>query len=180
MAKNDHACRQAGKIVLYKDKQGKVELRADTDKETLWATQAQIAQLFETTPQNITVHIKKIYGSGELDEKATCKEYLQVQKERSRAVKRKIMHYNLDVIIAVGYRVNSMKATQFRIWATGILREYLIKGFTIDKRKLADSPERVEGLREAVAFMESNEYPGKVKGKVTLKVVKHLETKDEE
>jgi len=92
--------------------------------------------LFDTTPQNITIHLKNIFESGELEEGATCKEFLQVQMEGGREVSRKQKMYNLDVIISVGYRVNSAKATQFRIWATKTLKEYIIKGFVLDDNRL--------------------------------------------
>jgi hypothetical protein len=99
----------------------------------------------------------------------------QVQIERGRAVKRKIDFYNLDAIIAVGYRVNSKQATKFRIWATRILRDYLINGFVINQSKLASSTERLEGLHETMALLESKKYRGKVKGKLTLRLSKDME-----
>jgi len=106
------------------------------EDETLWLTQAAMAELFQTTPQNITIHLKAIHKEGELLEKATCKESLQVQTEGGRKVNRKRKFYNLPAIIAVGYRVNSTRGTQFRIWATERLNEYLVKGFTMDDERL--------------------------------------------
>jgi hypothetical protein len=106
------------------------------DGETVWLTQAQMAELFQTTPQNITLHLKAIYSEGELNEAATCKDYLQVRQEGNRRVSRALRHYDLKVIIAVGYRVRSTRGTQFRIWATERLREYLVKGFTMDDARL--------------------------------------------
>jgi hypothetical protein len=100
-------------IVIYTDPKGNVELMADVEKETIWATQAQIANLFDTTPQNITIHLQNIYDEKELKKNSTCKEFLQVRKEGARAVQRAIEYYNLDAIIAVGYRVNSKKPPSF-------------------------------------------------------------------
>ena len=164
-------------IVIYQGKDGEVELRADVENDTIWATQAQVSDLFDTTPQNITLHLKNIYNEGELTLEATCKESLQVQKEGGRALKRKTKFYNLDAIIAVGYRVNSKKATLFRIWATGVLREYLKNGYALQKSKLHESPEALEGLDEALTLLKSEKYSGKLKGSITLKVTKKLEPK---
>ena len=99
-----------------------------------------MAQLFQTTPQNVTMHIQTIYEEGELAETATCKEFLQVRKEGTREVKRVLKHYSLDVILAVGYRVRSLRGTQFRRWATERLREYLVKGFVMDDERLKNPP----------------------------------------
>jgi hypothetical protein len=162
-------------IVIYEDKNGNVELRADIEKDTIWATRIQIAQVFETTPQNISLHLGNIYSEGELEEVATRKKSFLVQKEGGRATKRSIDAYNLDAIIAVGYRVNSKKATQFRIWATGVLREYLKQGYALNRYKLDKSPEALEGLDDAMDLIESKKYPGKLKGKIVIKLTKTLE-----
>jgi hypothetical protein len=105
-------------IQLYTSEDGQVQLEIQFEQETLWLTQAQIADLFEVNPQNITMHLQNVYAEGELAEAATCKESLQVQVEGTRQVKRQRKTYNLDAVISVGYRVNSSRATQFRIWAT--------------------------------------------------------------
>ncbi len=123
-------------FILYTTPEGEVKLNVLLQDETIWLTQKAMGVLFDTTPQNITIHLKNIFESGELDEEATCKEILQVQMEGSREVARKQKMYNLDVIISVGYRVNSTKATQFRIWATKTLKEYIIKGFVMDDNRL--------------------------------------------
>ncbi len=162
-------------IVIYQAQDGKVELRADIEKDTIWAAEAQIAELFATTQQNVNLHLKNIYLEGELDKRATHKESLYVQKEGTRGIKRQISSYNLDAIIAVGYRVNSKKATQFRIWATGVLREYLKNGYAFNKYKLDKSPESLVGLYDAVALLESKDVTGKLKGTITLKLTKYLE-----
>jgi prophage maintenance system killer protein len=124
-------------MVVYQAKSGAIELRGDFSRETVWATQAQMAKIFGTTSQNITIHLRRIYGDKELFEKATCKEFLQVQKEGSREIRRVQKHYNLDAIISVGYRINSRTGTKFRQWATKTLREHITKGYTIDRRRVA-------------------------------------------
>ncbi|PJC49112.1 death-on-curing protein [Candidatus Nomurabacteria bacterium CG_4_9_14_0_2_um_filter_32_10] len=123
-------------IVIYQAKNGAIELRGDFQQETVWATQAQIAQLFEVTSQNVTLHLNNIFKDKELDIKTTCKESLQVQIEGKRKVERTIKFYNLDAIIAVGYRISSIMGTNFRIWATKTLREHITKGYTINKKQI--------------------------------------------
>ena len=104
--------------------------------QTIWLTQHEIAGLFQTTPQNITIHVRSIYDDGELFEPATCKESLQVRLEGDRQVQRSVKLYNLDLILAIGYRVRSLRGTQFRQWATAHLREYLVKSFVMDDQRL--------------------------------------------
>lgn len=124
------------KFILYATPNGDVRVDVFLENDTLWLTQKAMGLLFNTTPQNITTHIKNIFEANELQELATCKEILQVQKEGERQVSRIQKMYNLDIIISVGYRVNSSKATQFRIWATNTLKEYIIKGFVLDDKRL--------------------------------------------
>jgi prophage maintenance system killer protein len=126
-------------VVIYQTKSGALELRGDLAKETVWATQAEIAQVFEVSPQNITLHLKNIYKDKELEIESTCKESLQVQNEGHRQVLRKVKTYNLDVMIAVGYRVNSVIGTNFRIWATKTLREHITKGYTLNRKRVAQN-----------------------------------------
>ena len=128
-----------GEFLLYQTTDGRTRIQCRFQGETIWLTQQQMAELFQTTPQNITLHLKNLYREGELDKAATCKKYLQVQTEGDRQIRRNLKHYNLDAIISVGYRVNSVRGTQFRIWATGRLREYLVKGFTMDDERLKDA-----------------------------------------
>ena len=123
-------------IEVYKIEKGEVILNVDGKEETIWATQAQIAQLFDVKPQNITYHLRNIYNENELNEDRTCKESLQVQDEGGVSVRRKVKMYNLDAIISVGYRVNSKKATDFRVWSTKVLHNYLTKGVAINERRL--------------------------------------------
>lgn len=127
---------QQNNFLIYSTPNNDVRVDVFVQDETVWLTQKSLAQLFDTTPQNITTHLKNIYEDAELLEEATCKEFLQVQMEGSREVSRKTKFYNLDAIISVGYRVNSSKATQFRIWATQTLKEYIIKGFVLDDSRL--------------------------------------------
>jgi hypothetical protein len=124
------------KFILYTAPNGAVRVDVLLENESVWVTQKSMGLLFDTTPQNITVHLKNIFESGELEQDATCKEILQVQKEGERMVSRNQKYYNLDAIISVGYRVNSTKATQFRIWATQALKEYIVKGFVLDDQRL--------------------------------------------
>ena len=123
-----------GQLLIYND--GGLKLQVRLDGQTVWLTQAQMAELYQTTPQNITLHVQGIYDDGELPEEATCKEYLQVRQEGSRQVQRALKHYSLDMILAVGYRVRSPRGTLFRQWATTRLRELLIKGFTLDDERI--------------------------------------------
>lgn len=127
-------------LLIYQTEDGKTKIDVRLENETVWMTQKAIAELYQTTPQNITLHIKNIYEEGELEENSTCKNYLQVQTEGNRTVQRNSRHYNLEMIIAVGYRVRSSRGTQFRQWATERLNEYLVKGFTMDD-------ERLKGMR---------------------------------
>ena len=126
----------AESVVLYTTPDGAVTVNALIKNETLWLTQAAMAELFGVGSQAITKHLKNIYAEGELSLEATCSKMEQVQNEGNRQVSREISFYNLDAIIAVGYRVNSARATHFRIWATGVLREYIIKGFALDDNRL--------------------------------------------
>jgi len=127
-------------LILYQTEDGRTRIHCRFEGETIWLTQAQMAKLFQTTPQNITLHLRDIFAEGELAEEATCKEYLQVRQEGQRQVTRSLRHYNLDAILAVGYRVRSHHGTQFRQWATARLREYLVKGFTMDDERLKNPP----------------------------------------
>ena len=121
------------KIVIYQAEDGKTQLDVKLENETVWLTQAQMTELFQTTKQNISLHINNIFEEGELNSKATVKEYLTVQHEGKRTVRRKVKYYDLDVIISVGYRVKSIRGTRFRQWATSVLRDYLIRGYAINQ-----------------------------------------------
>ncbi len=127
---------EKAEIIIYKDEasQSDFQIEVRVEDDTVWLTQAQMAELFDATKQNVSLHIRNTFNEGELTQNATVKEYLTVQTEGNRKVKRKVLYYNLDVIISVGYRVKSLRGTQFRIWATKILREFLLKGHTLTYR----------------------------------------------
>jgi len=122
-------------IAFYQSPDGSVNIEVLYAEENIWLTQKKMAELFDTTPQNITQHLKNIYAEGEADQTATCKDFLQVQKEGEREVKRNTSLYSLEAIIAVGYRVNSERGTQFRQWATEILKSYIHKGYALDSNR---------------------------------------------
>lgn len=126
-------------VIIYQGKDGGIELKGDITKETVWATQAQIAEVFGIERSVITKHLRNIYKEGELEHKATCANFAQVQTEGKRQVERQIEYYNLDAILSVGYRVNSKLATQFRKWATQILKQHLIAGYTINRSRIAQN-----------------------------------------
>ena len=119
-------------IIIYQTQDGQTKIDVRLKNETVWLTQNQMAELFQTTKQNVSSHIKNIFEEGELSENSTVKDYLTVQQEGNRKVSRNISYYNLDVIISVGYRVKSLRGTQFRIWATQVLKEYMKKGFALN------------------------------------------------
>lgn len=126
----------SGEFLLYTTEDGKSRVECRFENETLWLSQALMAELFETTPQNITLHLKALYEDREIDPEATCKDYLQVRSEGGREVKRQVKHYNLEAILAIGFRVRSTRGSQFRRWANTRLQEYLVKGFTMDDERL--------------------------------------------
>jgi hypothetical protein len=123
-------------IIIYQTENGQTKIDVKLENETVWLTQKLMAELFQTTPQNITIHLKNIFEEGELQENATCKDFLQVRQEGNRIVERTQKFYNLDAIISVGYRIKSHIATKFRIWATQHIKEYIVKGFVIDDERL--------------------------------------------
>lgn len=129
-----------GELLFYTSKDGKVKMEIHVENETIWMSQQMMAELFQTTKQNISLHIANITQCGELQETGTVKENLTVRKEGNRTVQRKVVFYNLDWIISVGYRVNSVRGTQFRIWATQQLSELMRKGFVLDKERLKNPP----------------------------------------
>lgn len=125
-------------VQIYQSEDGQLELKIAFDHETVWLTQVQMAELFDTSADNISLHLKNIYTSQELDEQATAEDFSVVRQEGQRQVQRKLKHYNLDAIISVGYRVNSSRATQFRIWATRTLKQHLVQGYTLNQRRLQE------------------------------------------
>ena len=125
-----------GNILIYQSEDGRTHIDVRMEQETVWLTQQQMAELFQTSRTNVVEHIQHIYEEGELFQEATCRNFRQVQQEGNRMVSREIPFYNLDMIISLGYRIRSVIATRFRQWATKRLNEYIVKGFTMDDERL--------------------------------------------
>ena len=151
VAKTQTSINGGGEVVLYEAPDGEVRLDVRLEQETVWLTQRQMATLFETTPENVLMHLKNVYGEGELVETGTTKDFLAVRTEGRRRVRRKLKHYNLDAIISVGYRVNSKRGVRFRQWATGVLREHIVKGYTLNAQRLAERG--VDEIEQAVGLL---------------------------
>jgi len=141
------------KIEIYKSKDNQIELQVQMDSDTVWLTQEQMEYLFQTTKQNISLHINNVFSEKELDKNSTVKESLTVRTEGKRQVKRKIQFYNLDVIISVGYRVKSQRGTQFRQWATQRLKDYLVQGYAINEKRLVQKQQEVEYLKTGIRIL---------------------------
>lgn len=141
---------QKSQIIIYTNEAGETKLEVRMENETVWLTQKLMAELFQTTPQNITIHLKNIFEEGELNEAATCKDFLQVGKEGSRVVERNQKFYNLDAIISVGYRIKSAIATRFRQWATQHIKEYIVKGFVMDDERLKNPDLQYDYFEELI------------------------------
>jgi hypothetical protein len=145
-------------IVIYNTEDGKVSFDVNLDTDTVWLTQKQISELFGTKVPAISKHIKNIFDEGELFKTTTVSKMEIVQKEGSREVKRNAEIYNLDMVLSIGYRVNSKRATQFRQWATRVLREYMIKGYSFNERRIkaleADNKQLKEKMSEVAAFID--------------------------
>lgn len=137
-------------IVIYQSEDGQTQVDVRLENETVWLTQAQMVELFQTTKQNVSLHVGNVFREGELEQESTVKEYLTVQKEGERKVSRKVKYYNLDVIISVGYRVKSKRGTAFRIWANNVLKQYLIKGYAVNERM---RKEQIGELRQLVGML---------------------------
>lgn len=142
-----------GEIVIYQTEDGRATIDVKLENNTIWLNQYQMADLFETDRSSLTKHIKNIYKSGELSQEATCAKIAQVQKEGNRTIKRNIEHYNLDLIISVGYRVNSLRGTQFRIWANEILKSYLVKGYAVNENRLKEQSRQLEELKQTLKLL---------------------------
>jgi len=140
-------------IKIFQVAGGQTEIEVTLNKESVWLSQKQMSELFEKDTDTIGLHLKNIYQSGELEEDATAEESSVVQKEGTRSVKRNIKIYNLDAIISVGYRVNSKRGTQFRIWANQILKQYLIKGYSLNEKLLARKNQRLQELQDAAKML---------------------------
>lgn len=158
-------------IQIYTSQDGLILLEVSLESETVWLTQAQMAELFDVTPQAITIHLKNIYAENELDEILTCKDFLQVQKEGNRIVSRKRKSYNLDAIISVGYRISSKRATQFRQWATRTLKQHLVEGYTLNEKRLQELGIQFSQAVELLSQTLKNQALVKANGEAVLQVV---------
>ena len=138
-------------VIIYRSEDGTIQLEVQLHEETVWLTRPQMALLFNTTPQNVTMHIGNIYTEEELDENSTSKDFLLVQKEGNRSIKRRAKFYDLDVIISVGYRVKSKRGTQFRKWANAVLKDYLLRGYAVNQR-FERLEQRVSKTEEKIDF----------------------------
>lgn len=139
---------QQSQFLIYQTEDGRVKIDVRFENDSVWLTQQMMADLFQTSRQNVTLHISNIYAEGELQSEATRKEYLLVRQEGERHVRRNVEHYNLDMIISVGYRVKSHVATRFRIWATQQLREFIVKGFLLDDERLKNPDQPFDYFEE--------------------------------
>ena len=135
---NETSEHSGGEVVLYQSPDGEVCLEVRLERESIWLTQRQMAELFDTSTDNVGLHLKNVFTEGELTEEATTEDSSVVQVEGGRRVRRSVKHYSLDAVISVGYRVNSARGTQFRIWATRTLREHLLRGYTLNERRLRE------------------------------------------
>ncbi len=140
-------------IVIYQTSDNQTQVEVQFEGETFWLNQHQLAELFDTDRTSILKHLQNIYATGELAEDATCAKFAQVRQEGKRMVKREIVHYNLDAILSVGYRVNSKRGTQFRQWATQRLKDYLLQGYAINEKRLAEKQQQVEYLKTGIRIL---------------------------
>jgi len=144
---------QSNNIIIYQTPSGKTQIDVQLQNNTIWLTQKAMGELFECSTDNISLHLKNIYKEQELSKDSTTEDFSVVQKEGSRKIKRTKTFYNLDAIIAVGYRINSKKATQFRIWATNVLKQYLVSGYAINEKRLAEKQEQIEVLKNSLNLL---------------------------
>lgn len=140
-------------ITIYKTEDDKTEIQVKLENDTVWLNQYQLEDLFQTNRTSIVKHIRNVYNTGELEEGSTCAFFAQVQTEGKRRITRNVKYYNLDLIISVGYRVNSKRGTQFRIWANKILKDYLINGYSINENRLRQQNEQLRQLQESVKLL---------------------------
>ena len=160
------------KIVIYQTEDGQTQIDVRLENETVWLTQAQMVELFQTTKQNVSLHVGNVFKEGELEQEATVKEYLTVQNEGNRKVTRKVKYYNLDVIISVGYRVKSKRGTAFRIWARQIIKDYLVKGYAVNERIRKEQIAELRQLVQVVGRAINNqELPKTTESQDLLNVV---------
>lgn len=153
----DGAQHPTGEILLYTSPDGEVQLDVRLQDDTLWMTQQMMAELFQTTVQNIIMHVGNVYQESELQREGTCKDFLQVRTEGRRTVRRPVNFYNLDMILSVGYRVNTRRGTQFRIWATQRLREYLLRGYVVHEKRMQQLGQVVRVMRRAADRLDARQ-----------------------
>ena len=140
-------------IEIYQANDGSTQINVQFEQDTVWLTQAQMAELFGKGRTTITEHIQNVFSENELVQEATCRKFRQVRSEGNRTIEREIEHYNLDVIISVGYRVKSKQGTQFRIWANSILKEYLVKGYAVNEKRLVQKEQEVQLLKNGIQIL---------------------------
>lgn len=158
-------------IQLFTSADGQAQLQVALEHDTLWLSQAQMGELFDTTPENVLMHLKNIFNDGELAEQATTKDFLVVRQEGARQVRRRIKHYSLDAIISVGYRVSSARATQFRQWATRVLQAHLVEGYTLNQRRLAERGIEFEQAVSLLSRTLANQQLVNDQGRAVLQVI---------
>jgi prophage maintenance system killer protein len=158
-------------IQIFTSADGQVQLNIKLEQETLWLSQLQMGNLFETSPENVLMHLRNIFTDQELDETATAKDFLVVRQEGKRQVQRQIKHYNLDAVISVGYRVNSSRATQFRIWATRTLKQHLVDGYTLNQSRLQARGVEFEQVIQLLTHTLTNQQLVQPEGSAVLSVI---------
>lgn len=149
--KNSSSQNSLSNIEIYQSEDGQADIRVQFDNDSVWLNRHQLAELFDRDVKTVGKHINNVFKEGELDEGATVAKFATVQVEGSRQVERQVEHYNLDVIISVGYRVKSKRGTQFRIWATGRLRDYLLKGYALNKQRFEKNAKK---LKQALSLIK--------------------------
>ncbi|ARU87323.1 hypothetical protein B9K09_04690 [Pseudomonas sp. M30-35] len=158
-------------IQLFTSADGQAQLHVALEHDTVWLSQAQMGQLFDTTPENVLMHLKNIFKDEELAEQATTKDFLVVRQEGARQVRRRIKHYSLDAIISVGYRVSSKRATQFRQWATGVLKAHLVDGYSLNQRRLAERGIEFEQAVSLLSRTLANQQLVNAQGQAVVQVI---------
>jgi prophage maintenance system killer protein len=171
MAMNQGPKNSRGEVVLYKAPDGEMRLDVRLERETVWLTQLQMATLFGTTPENVLMHLKNVYTEKELVERSTTKDFLAVRTEGKRRVRRKLKHYNLDAIISVGYRVNSKRGVRFRQWATRVLREHVVRGYTINRQRFEANARELEATLRLVKKAASSDELSLDSGRGLVEVI---------
>ena len=158
-------------IQIFTSSDGQAQLSVALEQDTVWLSQVQMAELFDTSTDNISLHLKNIYQESELNENSTTEDFSVVRQEVKRQVQRRIKHYNLDAIISVGYQVSSKRATQFRIWATRILKQHLVEGYTLNQRRLQERGIEFEQALTLLSRTLGNQQLVNMEGEAVLSVI---------